>query len=341
MALPDTDKVAWLIKQNKRYAPLLDTGLKLSPILVGIAAMVGLWLWTVFNGYLGQLGQAPLPVAKAGDWLFVLLFGLAVALVFAAIILIPATWTSMVRWNAPATVPSDVIVQACTACAIATLTPLIATLYLGETWTGIGVLAAVILGGVAGGLAMRRGGPPYGPVATACMGFAASSFLIIIWFTSLSLLLIPTFKPLATDWPWLTFLALTALLVMLLVACIVRPMVGVVVGLAITGVWIVEQASPDGGRIIASALYTANLGGGRPARIVQGHVAGEICNLGVEARPVLVYEREGCERRAAFDRLDALKTLGSLARQEKLQNWRNEAEYRLRGRPTTKQPSAS
>lgn len=82
--------------------------------------------------------------------------------------------------------------------------------------------------------------------------------------------------------------------------------------------------------MVASALYAANLGGGRPAHIEQGDVDGEICNLGIDARPVLVFERKGCEHEAALKRLHALKGLGSLARKRLLTTWKTEAESQIR-----------
>jgi len=51
-------KLAWLLKQHDRYAPLLDTGLKLARLLVlPIGGAVGLCLWTMFSSYLGWLGK--------------------------------------------------------------------------------------------------------------------------------------------------------------------------------------------------------------------------------------------------------------------------------------------
>ena len=333
MPVPINRKLAWALKQNRRYAPLLDTGLKFSPILVGVAAAVGIWLWTIFSGYLGQLGQAPLPVTQAGDWLFLLLFGFVISVVFAAIIIVPAAWTSTVRSIAPSTMEAATIIRACGACATATFFLTALVLLLDETRILLWVVATMIGGGLAGGLLMARREPSHRLFGKAFLGFAASSLAILVWLSVLFALLAPTLASSAVESSLAISFGLLAALAFLIACSIMKPAAGLPVGLAITVVWLFAQASPDGGRLIASALYTANLGGGRPARVAQDHVVGEICNLAVEARPVRVFEPNGCERGAAFRRLDELKGLGSLARKRKLAAWRSEASCYLRRRP--------
>ncbi|WP_375403004.1 hypothetical protein [uncultured Sphingomonas sp.] len=333
MPLPADRKLAWVLKQNRRYAPLLDTGLKLSPILVGVAAAMGIWLWTIFSGYFGQLGQAPLPVTQAGDWLFLLLFGFIISVVFAAIIIVPAAWTSTVRSIAPQTMEAATIIRACGACATATFFMTALAFFLYETRILLWVIATMIVGGLAGGLVMACREPSHRLFGKAFLGFAASSLALIVWLSVLFALLAPTVASSTAKSSLAVSFGLLAALAFLIACSIMKPVAGLLVGLAITVIWLFAQASPDGGRLIASALYTANLGGGRPARVAQDHVVGEICNLAVEARPVWVYEPNGCERGAAFRRLDELKGLGSLARKLKLAVWRSEASCHLRRRP--------
>jgi hypothetical protein len=106
----------------------------------------------------------------------------------------------------------------------------------------------------------------------AFLAFAASSLLIVCWFVFLWLLLIPATEPLGKAWPIVTALGLTGGLVLLLTAYIMKPATGIFLGLLITGFWVSDQASPEGGAIIPSALYSANLGGGRPAHIDQSRL---------------------------------------------------------------------
>lgn len=62
-----TRRLGWLLKQNKRYAPLLNTGLKLAPIPLAVGALLALPMLFLFNAYLGQLNQPPIPVSQVGD----------------------------------------------------------------------------------------------------------------------------------------------------------------------------------------------------------------------------------------------------------------------------------
>lgn len=291
-----------------------------------------MWLWTIFSGYLGWLGQAPLPVTQAGDWLLLLAFGVVASLIFTALVLAPAAWTSIVRWNAPAGIASRTIRQSCGASAAVTLLSVAVFLGWKDVPTAVAVLVPAMLGGLAGGFVITRYRSPYGNVLAACLAFAASSLLTLLWFSSLWTLLAPSVQPLGKGWPTMIALGLTGGLVMLLAAYIMRPALGIFAGLLLTGFWISEEASPDGGTMIASALFSANLGGGRPAHIDQSKVAeGEVCNLGVDARPVLVLEAHGCERKAALKRVRSLKGLGSLDRKQVLTVWRVNAEEQLRG----------
>jgi hypothetical protein len=324
--------LAWLIKQNERYAPLLDTGLKLGALLLPIGGAAGLWLWTIFSGYLGWLGQAPLPLTQAGDWLFLLAFGIVASLIFTGLMLAPAAWTSIVRWNAPTGADPRTIRQSCGASAAVTLLSAAAFLWWTHVPSSLAVILPSVLGGLAGGFRVTRAKPPYRVVLGACLAFAASSLLNLLWFSSLWILLAPSVAPLGETWPTAVATGLTGGLVLLLAAYIIKPPLGIIGGLLLTGLWISEEASPEGGVMIASALYTANLGGGRPAHIDQSRVGeGEICNLGVDARPVIVLEPAGCARDAALKRVRALKGLRSLDRKHVLLNWRAKAEKQLRG----------
>lgn len=325
---PASHKLGWLLKQNRRYAPLLDTALKLAPIPVAIGAVLALPMLFVFNGYLGQLNQPAIPASQAGDWVFLLLFSIMVSMMFAVIVLMPAVWTASVRWNAPA-LPESKVRMACGATALVTVSCVVASAFLGAEWAMAGLVLTTVIGGLAGGLVATGGHAPCSRVAAACLGFALSAFLIVAWLASLWLLLAPTVKPLAIDWPFLSVLGLTTLLLLMLGASIARPSLGILVGVLITGYWVKEQASPDGGTMIARALYAANLGGGRPARISQPNIGGEICNLGVDARPVLYFETRGCSRAAAFRRVRALKGLDSLTRRQRIRHWNADAVRRL------------
>ncbi|OLP59179.1 hypothetical protein BJF93_04555 [Xaviernesmea oryzae] len=325
-------KLAWLIKQNKRYAPLLDTGLKLGVLLLPIGGAVSLWLWTIFSGYLGWLGQAPLPVTQAGDWLFLLAFGVVTSLIFTGLVLAPAAWTSMVQWNAPAGIDSRAIRQSCGASSAVTLFSTAAFLWWEDVPTAVAVIGPATLGGLTGGFVMTRYKPPYSSVLVACLAFAASSLLTLVWFSSLWILLASYVEPLVKTWPTIIALGLTGGLAMLLAAYIMKPALSIFAGLLIAGFWISGEASPEGGVMVATALYSADLGGGRPAHIDQSQVIeGEVCNLGVDARPVLVFETDGCERNVALKRVRSLKGLRSLDRKRILMDWRMKAEEQLHG----------
>ncbi len=322
-------KLSWLLKQNGRYAPLLDTVLKLLSLLVPAGIIVGLSSRVTFNAYLGQIGQAPLPTGQADDLLFLFIIGAYVSLIFAVIILAPAAWTTIVRSYAPDDITTDTIRKACGVSAGTVLLFGIVTFWFGGNPTPYGVLAALALGGLTGGLVITHTRMSFRLLAAAFLGFAISSFAISYWLTCLLLLLMPVAEPLATGWPLASAIGLVALLGLQIALCIAKPALGIVAGLAITLGWIMLQVSPDGGRMLPAALYVTNLGGGRPAHIDQEQVDGEICNLGVDARPVLVFEQGGCERRAAFRRLNELSGLNSLARKHVLAEWKAEVQSKL------------
>lgn len=86
--------------------------------------------------------------------MFLLLFSVLVSLLFAIIVLIPAAWTALVRWNAPA-LPERQVKKACGATALVTVSVSIATVWLGEGWSLPGLALATLAGGVAGALVNR------------------------------------------------------------------------------------------------------------------------------------------------------------------------------------------
>lgn len=323
--------MAWLLKQNKRFAPLLDTALKLMPLLAAMGAVIGILLWTLFSGYLGLLGQVAIPISQAGDWLFLLIFGILATVAVATIVLIPAAWTLIVRWTATAA-SLGAVQRACGIVAAATLLVLSIAAYAGSQWETTGLAAAIVIGGVLGGIVMSDGRRTWKRVAIYSVGHMCSAFVFITWLALSRLLLSPSFAPFAASWPVASIVILIVLLCALLAAYIKLPPIGLLIGLMLTGFWISQQASPEEGILIASGLYAANLGGGRAARIPQGQVQGEICNLGVEARLVLFYEPEGCDRDKAFKRLRQLQAMGSLARKHRLRQWRMEVEMQTKGR---------
>lgn len=149
-------RLAWAIRQNNRYAPLLDTAFKASPIFALVAGAAGLFLWAVFNAYLGQLGQEALPASQAGQWLFLPLFGFLLALLIAAVVLLPAIWTSTVRWVAPSTINGEAIRRSCRATTLFTLPVVALTFFLGDAWTITGLCVAIAVGGMAGTTAITR-----------------------------------------------------------------------------------------------------------------------------------------------------------------------------------------
>lgn len=333
MTSPVARRLDRLLRWNRRYAPLIDTVIKLIPLIAAAGSILGLCLWSVFGGYLGQLGQAPLPVKDAVDWIFIPLFGAFAWLVLGVIVLAPAAWTTAVRMSAPAHVPPCVVRQACGVCAAATLlviaVAVVVTPLMSRELTPYVPLAATAMGGLAGGAVLTRGRGPRLGVLYACLGFAGASLFLIVWSASLWIVLAPAVEPFAANRPLAAVLGLFSILAFLIAVYVTKPPVGILVGLAITCLWVRRQASPDGGTLIASALYAANLGGGRPARIDQDRVDGEVCNLGVEARQVLFFEKKGCNRQAAFRRLRTLKGLDSLARRRELVAWKVEANCHL------------
>jgi hypothetical protein len=271
-------------------------------------------------------------VSQAGDWLFVLAFGAVVSLIFTALVLAPAAWTLIVQWNS-AEFASETIRQSCGASAAVTLLSTAIFLWRQDVPVALTVIAPTLLGGLAGGFVITRYKPPYRNVIAVCLGFSASSLLILLWFSSLFTLLSPFFMPCDEIWSTIIALGLVCVLGILLAAYIIKRAAGIFLGLLIAGFWIIEQVSPEGGTMVASALYSANLGGGRPAHVDQSKVTqGEVCNLGVDMRPVLVLEADGCERVAALKRLRSLRGLGSLERKRVLMGWRLKAEEQLRNR---------
>jgi hypothetical protein len=313
-------KLSWLLKQNKRYAPLLDTVLKLAPIPVAIGAVLALPMLFIFNGYLRQLNQPPIPVSQASDWVFLLLFGILASAMFAVIALLPAVWTTVVRWNAP-TMPERTIKLACGMTALVTVFVVAVTLALNTKSFAMGLVGATVVGGMAGGWVASGGPPAYKDFIAKSAGFMLSAFMVVFWLVLLLSLLSPMFEVFTNGRPYLTLVGMMVLLLAMLGLSIVKPALGAIVGTMITGFWVVEQSSPDRGTMIASALYAANLGGGRPARIAQPEDRGEICNIGVDERQVLYFEAEGCSRGAAFRRLRDLKGKNSIGRRQQIRLW--------------------
>lgn len=332
MKNPRATKLAWLLKQNNRYAPILDTGLKLAALLLPISGAVGLCLWTMFSNYLGWLGKASLPLAQAGDWLFLLAFGIAVSLYFGGIVLAPAALTALFRGNAPVAASHREMSQACVGSAAMALLSTLALLLWKDIPALISTMTPTLVGSLAAGLVRTRHMRPYSAILTACIEHAALSLAFLLWSIALLAFLLPSIGSVGESWPLTALLALSVSLFLLLILYIIRPAAGIFVGLVLSCFWIGEQASPQGGSMIPSALYTANLGGGRPAHLDQSRVTqGEICNLGVEAQPVLVFEPAGCEQKAALARLSKLKNLRSLDRKKLLTAWKIEAERQIEG----------
>jgi len=275
--------------------------------------------------------QASLPLAQAGDWLFLLLFGVAVSLYFGILVLAPAALTSLFRATS-ITAGGKQISQACVASAAMALLSTMALLF----WNGIpallGVMGSTLLGSLSAGYMRTRYMRPHSAVWTACTEQGALSLAFLIWFIALLAFLFPSSGSVGKIWPLPVVLGLSGSLFLLLVLYIIRPAAGIFVGLVLSFFWIGEQASPQGGSMIPSALYIANLGGGRPALLDQSRVRrGEICNLGVEARRVLVFEPAGCEQKSALARLRKLKELDRLDRKKLLTDWKIEAERQIEG----------
>jgi hypothetical protein len=317
---PAPSKLGWLLKQNKRYAPLLDTILKLAPIPLAIGAVLALPMLFIFNGYLGQLNQPPIPVSQASDWVFLLLFGILASTMFAVIVLLPAVWTTVVRWNAP-TMPERNIKLACGVTALVTVLVVAVTLIADLDRLGIAFIGGTVLGGMAGGWAATGRPPPHKDVFAASAGFMLSAFVVLIWLVLLLSLLSPMFEAFVNGRSHLVLVGMMVVLLAMLGLSIVKPALGAIVGSLITGYWVSEQASPDRGTLIASALYAADLGGGRPAHAAQPDALGEICNLGVDERPVLYSEVAGCSRAAAYRHLRTLKGNNSIERRQQIRRW--------------------
>lgn len=189
-------KLSRLIRHNKRYAPLLDTALKTSPLFAVAGVFVGTLFWGLFNAYLGQLDQPPLPADQAAQWIFLPVLGFVVVVLMAGIIVLPATWTPAVRWNAPPAISDKAIRQGCFATAFTTCVFTGLAIYQGTAWVPFYICVAIAVGGLAGGLVSTRFLPPYGRITGSCAGFAGSTMVLMLWISSVWLLLAPAFEPL-------------------------------------------------------------------------------------------------------------------------------------------------
>lgn len=324
-------KLDRLIVENNRLSPLLDTCCKLTPIVLAPAVVFTPILWAFFGAFLGQIGQRPLPIEQAGQWLFLLLFSAAAAFAVAALVLTPAGLALLLRLADPSadrdrTRRADHYVAGTTTLGTV-LTIGIATLTNdADSWMPLAIMVILLVAGCTGGIIRLA------PADRTCKAIfphalldAGKALVFALWLVSLWQLFAFTLS--AQDGFVLVANLIVALsgTVLLLMASITRPWIGIVMGIALTGFWTVHQANPDEGFLIAKALYTANLGGGRPARIPQDYVAGEICDLGVEGRSVLVYEPEGCEWSIVQKRFKRLHGLDSLQRKRILGKWKKEA----------------
>lgn len=287
-------------------------------------------LWAFFGAFLGQIGQRPLPIEQAGQWLFLLLFIAAAACAVAALVSAPAVLTLSLR-HADASEPERAQLADCRV-AVVTFLGTVLTISVGsyaayaDSWMPLAVMAVLFLAGYFGGKTRLEPATfSYKAVAPLALLAGGQALVFALWLVSM--------------WPLFSFtlsaengFALAANVVValsgtlfLLLTSVTRPWLGIGLCIALTGFWTVRQANPNEGFLIAKALYTANLGGGRPARITQDDVDGEICDLGVEGRSVLVYEPNGCEWSAVQKRFKSLHGLDSLQRKLILSKWRKEA----------------
>ncbi|MDQ1231011.1 hypothetical protein [Sphingomonas sp. SORGH_AS_0879] len=309
-----------MIKQNRRYAPFLDTAQKISAVLIAMGAFMSVPVVILFNGFLGYLDQSAIPVLQNGMWVYLLLFSIASAFAFALIVFMPSTMTMAVRLNAPG-LPHPNVKRACITTVLVVIVILVGLLWYRESWLAIAMISAIVLGALGGAWAAIGFVPSQKRFWAFIVGFGAMALLVMVWTASLFVLLAPLAQSIAGNCPNLAAVALMLLLVAMLVVSIWQPVMGILLGLLLTVGWTAQQASPDGGIMIASALYTANLGGGRPASVLQPSDAGEICNLGVAERPVLFFEVKGCSRPAAFARLRSLAGKTSMERRRIIREW--------------------
>lgn len=322
-------KLTWIIEQNKRLSPLWDTVVKLGSALLALSIPLALALWTIFSGYLGHIGQAPLPATQASEWGFLLVFSFTAAWVFSLIALIPAFWRGAMIWNglSPSGASSSREYLGVGVVTLAVITPLLLTNSpISMTLQFSAMLAAIFLGGIYGGLIAKRTGRKFLHWSLIHMGAA---FTLMLWVVVMWGLLAPAIAS-ATGGGFLAIAMLVATFAFLMCASFAHPALGMMVGIMVTGFWLVFQADPNSGVLIPRALYTANLGGGRPAHIAQADVLGEICNLGVDARPVLVFEQCGCEWSTAAARLRQLRGKSSLERKMLLRDWAEQSKDALR-----------
>lgn len=309
-----------MIKQNKRYAPFLDTVQKLSAVLIALGAVMSIPVVVLFNGFLGYLDRSAIPVLQNGMWVYLLLFSIASAFAFALIVFMPSMMTVAVRLNAPG-LPHANVKRASITTVLVAIGILVGLLWFGESWLVVAVTSATVLGGLAGARAAIGFVPSQKRFWAFIVGFGGMALLVMFWTVSLFVLLAPLAHSIFGDWPNFAVVALVLLLVAMLVVSIWQPTMGISLGLLLTVNWTAQQASPDGGIMVASALYTANLGGGRPAEVLQPSNVGEICNLGVAERPVLFFEVKGCSRPAAFARLRSLAGKTSMERRRIIREW--------------------
>lgn len=327
---PPVDKFDRLIVKHSRLSPLIDTFCKIVPLMFGSAVVLTPILWAFFGEFLGLIGQRPLPIEQAGQWHFLLLFIAAAACAVAALVSAPAVLTLYSR-HADASDSGRAQLAYCRV-AVVTFLGIVLTISVGsyapyaDSWMPLAVMVILFVAGYFGGKARLEPAPfSYRAVAPLALLAGGQALVFALWLVSM--------------WPLFSFtlsaetgFALAANVVValsgtlfLLLTSVTRPWLGIGLCIALTGFWTVRQANPNEGFLIAKALYTANLGGGRPARITQDDVDGEICDLGVERRSVLIYEPAGCEWSVVQKRFKSLHGLDSLQRKRILSEWKKEA----------------
>jgi hypothetical protein len=302
-APPPASKIDRIIDQNNRLTPLWDSALKIGSALLALCIPLTMGLWTVFSNYLGHIGQVPLPTAQASEWAFLLVFSFTAAAAFGIIALIPVLWRKAMVWNglSPSSASSSrEYIVAGLGTLLISISFLTTNLPSFLIWM---TLALVLWGCICGWWVARR---TSGKLLPNCLLHIIMIFALTFWLMEMWLLLAPVIEA-EIDGPFLAIAVLAVIIAILMCACFTHAALGLVTTVMVTGFWLAFQADPNGGMLIPKALYTANLGGGRPANIAQADVLGEICNLGVEARPVLVFERCGCEWSAAAAGLRQLR----------------------------------